>query len=553
MAHRTGDAGVAAKHLNGVFQRIRSLAAVQNGRQYSDRALLARFVEAGDEAAFTVLVERHGSMLLGLCRRVLGHADDAEDACQATFLVLARKAASLHQAASRRRRLILGGWLHGVAYRIAVNLRRQRARRLRRERMTRERMPTPRMTPPPSRDTDGDVTWRELRTVLDEELQRLPARYRQPLILCYLDGKTRDEAAQELGASAGALHGLLERGRTLLRQRLTRRGLTLSAALIASALTATAVKAALPPALVVASTKSALALASGQPLAHGAIAPHILALAQEALKLMFITKLKIGTALVVCGGLLIALVAGWAESVSRAQDVRYEAAKALVVRQAKAESTKAESDADFIRRVSKDLRGVEPTPAEVHFFTASNDPNRRQKVIDLFIQERQAKQTVQMQDERISVVLERRATQAGWLRTYYYHVKQPPRVSAIQGSFYKELLAAKDKKEVAAITQNYLEQLLKLVADHPKNDDIADAMLQISLVYRSQGKSVEADAWRQKLREVHPSSPAAKTAQDTSPDALRYWAIESPDVEVEFRLPIRVEKEAGEKKDEKKQ
>ena len=362
-----------AKPLNGVFHRIRKLAAVHTLREASDRDLLARFVGAEDEAAFTLLVERHGPMVLSLCRRVLRRGDDADDACQATFLVLARKAGSLRKQES------LGSWLHSVAYRVANNLRRQQARRQRREQAHAR---------PAAQEDDGDITWRELRGVLDEELERLPPRYRTPLILCYLEGKTRDEAAQQLGSSSGALHGLLERGRKMLRDRLTKRGLTLSAALFGAALGETAAQAALAPSLVVASTQAALALTRDATAAQGLVAPHILSLVQEATKVMFMTKMKIGAALVVAAGVLTACVGGSLQSVSLAQD-------AVKPKAAAASPQKTESDEEYIRRLSKDLRGIEPSPAEIHFFNANKDANRRQKIIDLFIQERQAKEKAQ--------------------------------------------------------------------------------------------------------------------------------------------------------------
>src|SRR5262249_12958250 len=159
----------------------------------------------------------------GVCRRALRHAHDAEDACQATFLVLARKAASI------RKKTSISSWLHGVAIRVAAGLKRERSRRRRHE----QEAPTPAPT-----EAGAAGSWHEVQAVVDDELGRLPERYRTPLILCYLDGKTRDEAARQLGLTAGSLHGRLERGRQLLRQRLTRRGLTLSAALFATALDA---------------------------------------------------------------------------------------------------------------------------------------------------------------------------------------------------------------------------------------------------------------------------------------------------------------------------
>src|SRR5262249_30017333 len=148
-----------------------------------DDELLGRFAEARDEAAFTALLERHGSMVLGVCRRVLGHPQDAEDACQATFLVLARKAASI------RKRTSLASWLHGVAFRIARKLRGKRA------------LPASAALPEVAvaGGAEAELSWREVRAVLDEELERLPERYRAPLLLCCLEGLTRDEAASRLG------------------------------------------------------------------------------------------------------------------------------------------------------------------------------------------------------------------------------------------------------------------------------------------------------------------------------------------------------------------
>jgi RNA polymerase sigma factor (sigma-70 family) len=520
---------VAKPALNGVFQRIRSLAAVHTSRDSSDRQLLARFLQADDEAAFTLLVDRHGPMVLGLCRRVLRHKHDADDACQATFLVLARKAASLRKQES------LSSWLHGVAYRISANLKRQHARRQRRE----QQATRPSARPALAQAADGDITWRELQTVLDEELERLPERYRAPLILCYLEGKTRDEAAQQLGAKPGALHGLLERGRKLLRDRLTRRGLTLSAALVGAALTETAAKAALAPAFAVASAQAALALARGQTVAPGLIAPQVLSLVKEASKIMLVTKIKIGAALVVCAGMLTAVMGGSLDSVSLAQDNTRPAAKPQNIAQA----AKTESDEEFIRRISKDLRGSEPSPTEVHFFASSKDANRRQKLIDLFIQERQAKEKAQAQAKAttapfivdytpntIAIGNLDFARPTLWSTANVINERNftitdlgGARLVTIQGALFQDLAAVKEKKEVATITQKYLDQLLDYVKANPKNADVADAMLHIGLVYRAQGKTVEADAWQAKLLKEHPKSSAASMAQEPRANVTGTW------------------------------
>jgi len=150
----------------------------------SDRDLLQRFLGTRDETAFEALLRRHGAMVLDVCRGVLGNEPDAEDAVQATFLVLARKAHSIRKATS------LASWLHGVAYRTALKARANRARCHKHEdRAGRER---------PALATPDDVTWREFRQVLHEELSALPERYRAPLVLCYLEGRALDEAAGQL-------------------------------------------------------------------------------------------------------------------------------------------------------------------------------------------------------------------------------------------------------------------------------------------------------------------------------------------------------------------
>jgi RNA polymerase sigma factor (sigma-70 family) len=359
-----------AGSLDSALGRLRTLAAVRTLGSLSDRDLLARFVGEHDEAAFTVLIERHGPMVLGVCRRALPNRHDAEDACQATFLVLARQADSLRRQAS------LGSWLHGVAFRVATALKRDAVRRKNREQRVDSRVPA---------DPSAEVSWREVQAVLDEELHRLPERYRAPLVLCYLECLTRDEAAGRLGLTPGGLHGRLERGRKLLRERLTRRGLTLSAVLGAAGLGETIAHAAPAHLIVVASTRAAQLLVAGQPLKEGVVSTHVLALTREVLKSMFIAKLKLG-AVAVLSVVLLAVGGGSFASLGFAQDAGVGSVPVRKV------PIKSESDEEFIRRLSADLRGTEPTPAEIHFFVASKDAGKRQTLIDLFIRERQAKQ-----------------------------------------------------------------------------------------------------------------------------------------------------------------
>src|SRR6516164_94852 len=175
---------MASGHLTPVLRHIQKLVTPQRGEKPTDTELLQRFTGRHEEAAFAALVERHGPMVLGVCRRVLQDAHDAEDAFQATFLVLVRKAASV------RPREKVGNWLYGVAYRTAREARALAARRRGRERQVTD-MPEP--------EAPAEDGWAELRPLLDQELSRLPDKYRTPIVLCELEGKTHKEAARQLG------------------------------------------------------------------------------------------------------------------------------------------------------------------------------------------------------------------------------------------------------------------------------------------------------------------------------------------------------------------
>ena len=203
-----------------VLKHIRRLDAMPRAIQQPDAELLGRFAARRDGAAFADLVRRHGPMVLTVCRSVLRHEQDAEDAFQATFLVLARKADSI------RERDAVAGWLCEVAHRVAVKAQADTARRRARE----QRVP-----PMPAADPTQEMTLRDLRRALNDELRRLPERYRVPLVLCYLEGRTHAEAAVLLGWSKDTFRGRLDRGREHLRRRLASRGIALSAVLCAMA------------------------------------------------------------------------------------------------------------------------------------------------------------------------------------------------------------------------------------------------------------------------------------------------------------------------------
>lgn len=234
---------------NTLLSHLRSLADKQASAALPDHQLLEAFRSQHSETAFAALLRRHGPMVWSVCRRVLGNHHDAEDAFQAVFLVFVRKAASIRKQES------VSSFLHGIAYHIADKLKRTEVRRAARER-TQAR--------PPFDDPCDDITWRELRSVLDEELTKLPEQHRAPLVLCYLEGKTQDEAARLLGWSKNTFRRRLERGRDVLGRRLTRRGVTLSAALSAPLLADASVQAALPPLLASNTIRAGLAAARDQ-------------------------------------------------------------------------------------------------------------------------------------------------------------------------------------------------------------------------------------------------------------------------------------------------
>jgi RNA polymerase sigma factor (sigma-70 family) len=244
-----------------------------------DGQLLERFVRHRDEEAFAELVARHGPLVYGLCRRLLGNAQDAEDVFQAAFFVLARKATTI------RKRESLSCFLHGVTYRLALKARTQAQRRRIHEQSL------------PFREAEEtDLPWSEVRALIDEELQRLPQRQRLPLVLCYLEGLTQDEASRRLGWPRGTLKRRLEAGRERLRVRLTRRGVTLGAALFPVALAESGSRAAVPVTLRSTTVRAGLQFLSGETAVIAATPATLLA--RDALQSMLTTKVKLGATLI---------------------------------------------------------------------------------------------------------------------------------------------------------------------------------------------------------------------------------------------------------------
>src|SRR5262245_18500038 len=239
---------MARTPLAPVLQYLRSRLGDGAAGEATDAQLLRRFVAGREEAAFEALLRRHGPLVWQVCRRVLPRTDDAEDAFQATFLVLLRKAASVRKQAS------LASWLHGVAHRVALKAREEARRRDRHE---------PRGAAPVRPDVPAEASWREVQAVLGEEVLRLPERLRAPFVLCCLEGQTRAEAARRLGWKEGTVASRLARARQRLRGGLARRGVVLPAAAFA-ALPAADAAPAVPPPLLEATRKLAALVHAGE-------------------------------------------------------------------------------------------------------------------------------------------------------------------------------------------------------------------------------------------------------------------------------------------------
>jgi RNA polymerase sigma factor (sigma-70 family) len=264
---------VARTSLDSLLHYLRRLGPEgTDTAEDGDPQLLRRFATGGEEAAFTALVRRHAAMVWSVCSRLLPQVPDAEDAFQATFLVLVRKAGAI------RKPELLGPWLYGVAWRVADKLRRTAGRRRGRERE---------LGDPPAPDSTSDVVWRDLRPLLDEEVGRLPEKYRTPFVLCYLEGLTNEEAASRLRCPKGTVLSRLSRARERLRGRLVRRGVDLTGAALATVMAGNATAAA-PAALIADTVRRGLSFAAGPAAPAGSA----VLLAERVLHSMFLIKVK---------------------------------------------------------------------------------------------------------------------------------------------------------------------------------------------------------------------------------------------------------------------
>jgi RNA polymerase sigma factor (sigma-70 family) len=282
-----GNTVMATGPMQNLLKQLRKVLAPRRESGASDAELLERFFASHDDAAFELLVWRHHRMVLGVCNRILAESNDVEDAFQATFLVLARKGRSI------RKRGSLSSWLFGVARRVALEASRG----------TQRLQPSGLTLPSSCPEPVDELMRQEFHGIVDQELGHLPEKYRAPVVLCYLEGMTYEEAGQHLGCSKGTISTRLTRARELLRTRLASRGLAVSAGLLAAWLCENAASAGAPSSLVASTIKAATSLASGQ--ATGMISTHVAALTEGVLKTMFLSKLKAVVAVVLVLGFFV--------------------------------------------------------------------------------------------------------------------------------------------------------------------------------------------------------------------------------------------------------
>jgi RNA polymerase sigma factor (sigma-70 family) len=296
---------MALSPMSKVLEHLRDTVLSRQGAELTDGQLLECFVHRREGAALEALVLRHAPMVWNVCRRLLRHDPDVEDAFQATFLVLVRKAASIVPAE------MVGSWLHGVAHHTALKARATMAKRRQREKQ---------LAVMPEREGPPQDVWTDLQPVLDHEVSRLSDKYRAAIVLCDLEGKSRKEAARQLGVAEGTVASRLTRARAMLAKRLTQRGVVLSVGTLAALLSEKAAAAGVPS-LVASSLRHGVTLAAaGSPGAAGAISPTALAFSEGVVKAMLLKKLRTVMMVLVVLGLGAAALVGGVIITAQAKD-----------------------------------------------------------------------------------------------------------------------------------------------------------------------------------------------------------------------------------------
>jgi RNA polymerase sigma factor (sigma-70 family) len=352
---------------------LRRAVLVRDFADRTDGQLLTAFLHDRDGDAFAVLVRRHGPMVLGVARRVIGDVHTADDAFQAVFLVLARRANAV------RPREQVGNWLYGVAYRTAIKARMVLARRRSRERQV-DAMPETVQLPPDS--------WSDLQPVIDAELALLPNKLRVPVVLCDLEGRPQRSVAKQLGIAPATLAARVAAARRLLAERLGKRGISLSGGALAVVLGERAAAAHVPAPLADAAVRAAEAVIAGNAPA-GFVSAHALQLSDGVMRMMMLAKLKAA-----CVAVLVAVLAVGGFGATQAAAEEPNAAPAAGITIEVAGKPAPHPDDVFLRRTLLDLAGAVPTPLEYALFRTDADANKRAKVIDWLIADARVQQSV---------------------------------------------------------------------------------------------------------------------------------------------------------------
>jgi RNA polymerase sigma factor (sigma-70 family) len=480
---------MADERLYTLVRHLRRATAPPSAAGLRDGELLERFLRERDEAAFELLLWRHGPMVLGTCRRLLRHQQDAEDAFQATFLVLLRKARSVSRGEA------LGAWLYRVAHRVALRARAAAQRRARRERPGFDTAAVP---APPA------AAWDDLRPVLDEEVSRLPARERSAFVLCCLQGKTHAEAGRELGCPEGTVSWRLSRARERLRGRLVRRGVALSAAALAGVVSANATAAPLPAALVSTALRAALLGGGARAAAAGAMSSSAAALTEGVLQAMLLRKVK-GVAAVV-----LALAAAGAGGT------------ALSYRAAAGPAQAGPTARLAPRRADADAQQIEALKQENAALRAQVEQMRRQLDAD----RAKLKQAVDqaMAEAHRALEQENRAKRIAEFHRQALTEKAPPaKANSAQNNRQRENdqlreLAERSRVEAQAMQQEWKAKVAALEQALAKERDVAQQARAEALAMRDQlvraNKLAEDRAVRANAAEKDVRGAAARKARD---------------------------------------
>jgi RNA polymerase sigma factor (sigma-70 family) len=539
-----------AGHVSQLMPTLRRVVLARQAAARSDGELVGAFVAARDADAFAELVRRHGPMVLGVCRRVVGDRAAADDAFQAVFLVLVRRAAAV------RPRERVGNWLYGVAYRTALKARSGLARRRAREKQVLV-MPEPTAPAPPD--------WTDLQPVLDEELARLPDRLRLPVVLCDLEGRPQREVARHLNVPPATLATRLAAARRTLARRLTRRGVALSGGALAGLLGSPAAAPAVHPALAAGLVRAVETAAAG-----GALSPLVSAnavhLSEGVMRMIVLAKLKAlavltATALVLTTGLGLGLVPAAADDnppprpgVGRSgPDGPAPAAPANPIDRAVADrldklvgEAAGADDATFLRRLCLDARGTPPTDVETWFFVSDGDDDKRTKLVE-WLTEDDATQAalakkLGVTPDRVRVIRVRLAPDGKRLVAIDDRRAAEARAAAVipdGGSLLTGRLKLADALEVAlsspAADKKPGGALARVEADGPAepvvvaDPDRSGVRLWADLT----GKAVKGNPERQTLVWAFDGDQTARLAADVNEVVIQYLAA-LPDPDAEF-------------------